>query len=115
MRLLRRKPDSDFELLTFNTDDLPPYAILSHTWTDGQEVTYSELLTGTGKEKAGYKKIRFCAEKAAEDGLQYSWVDTCCTIQSHHRCLCPTKGAAYAAEDGGRTYIAIQYEGSVKS
>ena len=25
----------------------------------------------------GYDKIRFCAEKAAEDGLQYSWVDTC--------------------------------------
>jgi hypothetical protein len=81
MRLLKRKPDGDFELITFNTDDLPPYAILSHTWT-GQEVTYNELVASTGKDKAGYAKIRFCVERAAADGLEYSWVDTCCIDKS---------------------------------
>jgi hypothetical protein len=80
IRLLKRSPKSDFELISFNNDNTPPYAILSHTWTEGQEVTYSELLAGTSKDKTGYAKIRFCIEKAAEDGLQYSWVDTCCII-----------------------------------
>lgn len=77
MRLLKRSPNGDLELIYFNDDDLPPYAILSHTWTEGQEVTYNELVSGTGKDKTGYTKILFCVDRAAEDGLQYSWVDTC--------------------------------------
>jgi hypothetical protein len=47
------------------------------TWTEAQEVTYNELVSSTGKDKTGYAKIRFCVDRAAEDGLQYSWVDTC--------------------------------------
>jgi hypothetical protein len=82
MRLLRRKSDDDFELITFKTDNIPPYAILSHTWTDGKEVTYNELVAGIGKNKAGYDKVRFCAERAAADNLQYFWVDTCCIDKS---------------------------------
>jgi hypothetical protein len=79
MRLLRRLPgNSDFELRSFNDELAPPYAILSHTWTDGQEVTYEDLLAGTGKNKRGYEKIRFCSERAAADGLEYFWIDTCC-------------------------------------
>jgi len=79
MRLLKCKSDNDgFEPVTFHLDDLPPYAILSHTWTDGQEVTYDELQAGTGKGKAGFAKIRFCGERAAQDGLEYFWIDTCC-------------------------------------
>ena len=81
MRLLRANPDG-FELVTFTTDNPPPYAILSHTWTDSQEVTYNELLAGTGKNKTGYTKIRFCGERAAQDGLRYFWVDTCCIDKS---------------------------------
>jgi len=77
MHLLRRKPDGDFELVDFNTGDVPSYAILSHTWTDS-EVTYSELVSGTEKTKTGYDKIRFCGERAAADGLEFFWVDTCC-------------------------------------
>ncbi|KAF2418759.1 HET-domain-containing protein [Tothia fuscella] len=84
MRLLQYKPDSDgFELVTFRTNDLPSYAILSHTWTAGQEVTYDELRAGIGKGKAGYAKIRFCGERAAHDSLQYFWVDTCCINKSN--------------------------------
>jgi hypothetical protein len=60
----------------------PPYAILSHTWTNGAEVTYDELVTGARKDKASYAKIRFCGERAAHDGLQYFWVDTCCIDKS---------------------------------
>jgi hypothetical protein len=82
MRLLKRLPDGNFELTSFNTDDPPPYAILSHTWIENQEVTYRELVAGIGKDKAGYTKIRFCGERAAEDSLQYFWVDTCCIDKS---------------------------------
>jgi hypothetical protein len=79
MRLLKcLTGDGAFELTSFNDDLVPPYAILSHTWTDGQEVTYNELLAGTGTDKRGYAKIRFCSERAAADGLDYFWVDTCC-------------------------------------
>lgn len=78
MRLLRHKPAGGFELSNFNTDDLPPYAILSHTWAEGEEVTYDELVAGEGKNKAGYAKLRFCWERAAKDGVSYFWVDTCC-------------------------------------
>ena len=80
MRLLERQPNGDFSLTRrFLSDDAPPYAILSHTWGDeSQEVTYEDLLDGTGRKKDGYEKMRFCAEQAARDGLQYFWVDSCC-------------------------------------
>jgi hypothetical protein len=79
MRLLSLTTNDEFKLTTFTDDEsLPPYAILSHTWIEGQEVIYDELIAGTGKEKAGYDKLRFCGERAAQDGLQYFWADTCC-------------------------------------
>jgi hypothetical protein len=79
MRLLKRLPgDAGFELTTFDDDTAPPYAILSHTWTAGQEVTYEEILAGTGTNKSGYAKLCFCGERAAADSLEYFWVDTCC-------------------------------------
>jgi hypothetical protein len=49
---------------------------------DGQEVTYNELLAGTGTDKHGHAKIRFCGERAAADSLEYFWVDTCCIDKS---------------------------------
>ncbi|KAL1598065.1 hypothetical protein SLS59_007075 [Nothophoma quercina] len=30
----------------------------------------------------GYRKIRFCAQRAKRDGLNYFWIDTCCINQS---------------------------------
>ncbi|KAF2818138.1 kinesin light chain 1 [Ophiobolus disseminans] len=79
MRLLKCRPGDDgFELTTLDDNHALPYAILSHTWTADQEVTYKELLKGTGILKSGYAKLRFCGERAAADGLEYFWVDTCC-------------------------------------
>ncbi|CAN9235994.1 unnamed protein product [Alternaria alternata] len=82
MRLLKRLSSGDFKLVSFDNRELPPYATLSHTWMDGQEVTYDELVAGASKHKAGYDKIRFCSERAAADGLEYFWVDTCCINRS---------------------------------
>ena len=72
MRLLKRSANGGFELESFNDDELPPYAILSHTWSAGQEVTYPELLAGTGHGKTGWDKILFYIDKAAKAGIQYS-------------------------------------------
>lgn len=83
MRLLKHSPNDGFKLVSFDDDDaVPPYAILSHTWTHGEEVLYRELVDGTGTVKAGYEKLRFCAERAAMDNLEYFWVDTCCINKS---------------------------------
>ncbi|KAK5110236.1 hypothetical protein LTR85_001306 [Meristemomyces frigidus] len=45
---------------------------------DAEEVTFANLVTGDGKAKRGYEKIRFCGQQVKQDGLQYFWVDTCC-------------------------------------
>src|SRR2546421_5738839 len=83
MRLLKVEDDGEFSLTEFIGDKIPRYAILSHTWgADGEEVIFKDLMEGTGKNKAGYQKIRFCGEQAATDGLRYFWVDTCCIDKS---------------------------------
>jgi hypothetical protein len=83
MRLLQYHNDGGFSLAEFFGDDSPKYAILSHTWGVGtEEVTFGDLVNGTGKSKAGYKKIRFCGEQARRDGLRYFWIDTCCIDKS---------------------------------
>jgi hypothetical protein len=74
MRLL---DTTTFELCEFFDRKIPPYAILSHTWGEG-EVSFQELQSGDGVFKRGYAKIRTCCELAASDGFEYAWVDTCC-------------------------------------
>lgn len=59
----------------------PGYAILSHTWDrDADEVTLQEFRKRkrTTRAKSGYKKIECAAERAAKDGYEWLWVDTCC-------------------------------------
>lgn len=85
MRLLKTPVVHDLEFTKdFDEDDIPPYAILSHTWgLEEEEVTYTDIVDGTGKSKHGYKKIMFCAEQAHRDGQSYFWVDTCCIDKSN--------------------------------
>ncbi|KAH8650398.1 beta transducin-like protein HET-D2Y [Tricladium varicosporioides] len=83
MRFLECNNDSEFSLTEDLGDNIPQYAILSHRWEAG-EVTFQDLMAGTGKSKAGYKKIQFCGEQAARDGIQYFWVDTCCIDKANN-------------------------------
>jgi hypothetical protein len=86
MRLLERNSAGQFTLTKdLIGDNIPEYAILSHTWgADTDEVTYKDLMDSTSKDKPGYKKIYFCGEQARRDGLQYFWVDTCCIDKSNN-------------------------------
>ncbi|PQE17740.1 hypothetical protein CJF31_00005461 [Rutstroemia sp. NJR-2017a BVV2] len=81
IRLLQRKPNGEIVFRDSTSGEVPAYAILSHTWGE-EEVVYQELKKGKDKSKtmnkAGWRKIQFCAKQAAVDGLEYFWVDTCC-------------------------------------
>ena len=82
MRLLEQLPNGQFCLTEkFLNDAIPRYGILSHTW-GSEEVTYEDVIEGTGRTKSGYAKIKFCGEQAANDGLRYFWVDSCCIKRS---------------------------------
>src|ERR1700710_511273 len=106
MRLLERLDDGEFCLTAFQDDNTPPYAILSHTWVEGQEVTFEDLNTGTGKEKHGNKKIRFCGEQARRDGLQYFWVNTCCIDKANEAELSHSINSMFRwYRDASRCYV----------
>lgn len=83
MRFVQAEGDGDFSLVECGPGSVPDYAILSHTWgPEHEEVTFRDLVERTGKSKAGYRKLDFCAKQAARDGLQYFWIDTCCIDRS---------------------------------
>jgi hypothetical protein len=64
--------NGEFSLIKLGGNNIPEYAILSHTWgTDSEEVTLDDLMKGTGTDKPGYEKIRFCAKQTYLDGLKY--------------------------------------------
>jgi hypothetical protein len=81
LRLLERKPDGTIVFRETTSDDVPAYAILSHTWGK-EEVLFQDMEANADMSKttnkAGWRKIEFCASQAAADGLRYFWIDTCC-------------------------------------
>jgi hypothetical protein len=78
MRLIHT---TTLQLKEFFEPDIPPYAILSHTWGN-EEVLFQEMEKEETSTKQGLKKIQnFCAE-AKRHGYEYGWVDTCCIDKS---------------------------------
>ena len=73
MRLLRCNSAGQLSLTRYLVSgDVPKYAILSRTWrVDIEEITFKDLVDGTGKGKARYRKIQPCGEEARRDSLQY--------------------------------------------
>lgn len=84
------------ELRNFISDaDTPEYAILSHTWGEG-EVSFQQWQAAYSshsqfgafpedwkqrnlanlRRMCGYQKIAMCQEKATQDGIDWVWVDT---------------------------------------
>ena len=71
MRLLKCDDTGEFSLDLVSDNARPPYAILSHTWgADAEEVSFKDMIDGTGTSKSGYDKIRFCGEQVGYDKLQ---------------------------------------------
>ncbi|EEU38404.1 uncharacterized protein NECHADRAFT_91508 [Fusarium vanettenii 77-13-4] len=73
MRLLNAKT---FQLEQFYDNDIPPYAILSHTWIEN-EVTFQEFPT-LSRDDPRLEKTVGCCRQALQDDLTYVWVDTFC-------------------------------------
>ncbi|KAI4679307.1 uncharacterized protein J4E84_008335 [Alternaria hordeiaustralica] len=77
------------------SEDMPRYAILSHTWGE-QEVTFDDLRSlgsmndvearneAIARKREGWDKIRFCAAQAKHDGIDHFWVDTCCIDKANN-------------------------------
>jgi hypothetical protein len=108
MRLLQYNNDGGFGLTKdFLSGEIPEYAILSHTWgADAEEVTYRDLVDGTGKDKIGYEKIRFCGDRARQDSLRYFWVDTCCIDKSNNNELSEAINSMFRwYRDATRCYV----------
>ncbi|KAH7163123.1 heterokaryon incompatibility protein-domain-containing protein [Dactylonectria estremocensis] len=68
----------------FAGNDVPGYAILSHTWgkdevtlDDVQKSSHAEMLS-----RERYSKLRGSCEIATSFGLDYIWIDTCCIDKS---------------------------------
>ncbi|KAI9677357.1 MAG: hypothetical protein M1822_008164 [Bathelium mastoideum] len=74
MRLVNCKT---LQVEAFFSQEIPPYAILSHTWRE-EEVGFEEMVDEAGKKKAVYQKIVQTCKLATKDGLNYAWIDTCC-------------------------------------
>ncbi|KAF2497986.1 HET-domain-containing protein [Lophium mytilinum] len=65
-------------LLEFFQANIPPYAILSHTWGD-EEVSFEDIhKPEEARKKAGFSKIQQCCTQAITDSFMYAWCDTCC-------------------------------------
>lgn len=109
MRLLQRSGSSEFSFTKdlVGDDAIPPYAILSHTWgLDTDEVTFDDVINGTGTHKPGYEKIRFCGEQAGKDGLEYFWIDTCCINKANYTELSQAINSMFRwYQDAARCYV----------
>ncbi|KAK0751324.1 hypothetical protein B0T18DRAFT_402253 [Schizothecium vesticola] len=59
----------------------PRYAILSHTWGDG-EVRFQDMTATAASSNPqglpGFSKIEETCRLALEQGLEWAWIDTCC-------------------------------------
>lgn len=111
MRLLRT---DSLELVEF-VGRAPPYVILSHTWGP-DEVTIEDLSqppTAAVKKKAGYAKIKGCCSRAAADGYEYVWVDTCWYAQARPTSL-PIPMELFVRELIPRSWLSIDKASSAE-
>lgn len=85
MRLLNV---STLRLEEYKDSDLPPYAILSHTWLPEGEVAFADLQKAPVHDyldtrlRGSANKIIDACSRAGKDGHEYMWIDTCCIDKS---------------------------------
>ncbi|OTA53183.1 HET-domain-containing protein [Hypoxylon sp. EC38] len=88
MKLLQTQTAKETGILRLvekRVNELPPYAILSHTWED-DEITFEDIENGRANDAsmktpaalASLSKLRGACIQAAADGFEYIWIDSCC-------------------------------------
>ncbi|KAG4439189.1 hypothetical protein IFR05_005342 [Cadophora sp. M221] len=122
---------STLALSSFMGDDVPPYAILSHTW-GAEEVSLQDMLSLQNpvnqtfdfrgalaqklvlaiKDRAGYLKIKQCCAQALTDGYKYAWVDTCCIDKTNSSELA-TLTAVIGRRTGIPSDVLVDYQGTL--
>jgi hypothetical protein len=84
MRLLKTGPyvpgDEKLEVIEKWGKAIPPYAILSHTWSTSpdDEVLLADIRNGTSHKKPAFAKLEHAMQRAKLDGYGWLWIDTCC-------------------------------------
>jgi len=83
-------------LREFSAANIPPYAILSHTWGE-EEILFHDIGNDTLASKKGIRiskkgdswlskkgaaKVVGCCAEAARRGFDWVWIDTCCIDKS---------------------------------
>ena len=64
-------------------ESIPEFAILSHTWWEG-EISFLDMMAiksdpeHAATKRPGYAKIVQTCKQAIKDNISYVWVDTCC-------------------------------------
>jgi hypothetical protein len=73
-----------YELREFFDNDVPKYAILSHTWEE-EEVLFHDMtnITGSTRNKLGFKKVQGACSLAHSQGYTWIWIDTCSIDKSN--------------------------------
>ncbi|RFU35522.1 hypothetical protein B7463_g826, partial [Scytalidium lignicola] len=66
-----------FEIREFGGEDVPQYAVLSHTWGE-EEVTLQDMRRANSEAKKGYEKVKNFCSIAKADNFEFVWIDTCC-------------------------------------
>ncbi|KAF5591920.1 het-domain-containing protein [Fusarium pseudoanthophilum] len=83
MRLLHT---GSYRLFDYFNDEVPAYAILSHTWGRGpaeREVTFEDIRDSSDPTTIpNFDKIRDACSLAQSENHEYIWIDTCCIDKS---------------------------------
>ncbi|KAI6820741.1 hypothetical protein KC340_g13145 [Hortaea werneckii] len=99
MRLLKTsvpKPDEyALRFREFYGSNIPPYAILSHMWSEGEEVLFQDVIQRQARGR-GLEKVLAALSRARADGYSYVWVDTCCIDKSSSAELSEAINSMYA-------------------
>lgn len=73
MRLLHT---TDLCVQSFPSNNIPTYAIFSHTWGE-EEVTLQDIERRDFARKINFQKIQRSCQLAAKNGYTWIWIDTC--------------------------------------
>ncbi|KAK7462397.1 hypothetical protein VKT23_007996 [Stygiomarasmius scandens] len=108
MRLLNTKT---FQLAEFH-NNIPTYAILSHTWEE-EEVTFQDIQKfDVAKGKAGWQKISNACTYARKYNFEWIWIDTCCIDKSSSAELSEAINSMYQYYENARVCYAYLCDAS---